>query len=32
MPLFYDKKQLVTPGDLIAEGNYVAGDNTYKGN
>ena len=30
MPLFYEKKQLVTPGDLIAEGNYVAGDNTYK--
>jgi exosome complex component RRP4 len=32
MPLFYEKKQLVTPGDLIAEGNYVAGDNTYKDN
>jgi len=30
MPLFYEKKQLVTPGDLIAEDNYIAGDNTYK--
>jgi exosome complex component RRP4 len=32
MPLFYEKKQVVAPGDLIAEGNYVAGDNTYKDN
>lgn len=30
MPIFYEKKQLVTPGDLIAEGDYIAGDNTYK--
>ena len=30
MPLFYEKKQLVTPGDLIAEDNYIAGDNTYR--
>lgn len=30
MPIFYEKKQLVTPGDLLAEGNYIAGDNTYK--
>ncbi len=30
MPVFYEKKELVTPGDLLAEGNYVTGDNTYK--
>lgn len=30
MPLFYERKQLVTPGDLLAEGGYVAGENTYK--
>ncbi|KPV64301.1 MAG: Exosome complex component Rrp4 [Candidatus Bathyarchaeota archaeon BA2] len=30
MPLFYEKKQLVTPGDFLAEGNYIAGENTYK--
>lgn len=30
MPIFYEKRQLVTPGDLIAEGDYMAGDNTYK--
>ena len=30
MPIFYEKKQLVTPGDLLAEGNYIAGDSTYK--
>jgi len=32
VPLFYEGKQLVTPGDLLAEGNYVAGDNTYRDN
>jgi len=32
MPLFYEKKQLVTPGDLLAEGDYVSGDSTYKDN
>jgi exosome complex component RRP4 len=32
MPLFYEKKQLVTPGDLLAEGEYVSGDSTYKEN
>jgi len=31
MPLFYEKRQLVTPGDLLAEGDYVAGENTYRG-
>lgn len=32
MPIFYDKKQLVAPGDLLAEGDYVPGDSTYKEN
>lgn len=30
MPTFFEKKQLVIPGDLLAEGEYFAGDNTYK--
>jgi len=29
MPTFFETKQLVTPGDLIAEGSYIAGENTY---
>ena len=29
MPTFFEKKQLVTPGELLAEGDYVTGDNTY---
>jgi len=29
LPIFLEKRQLVTPGDLIAEGEYVAGENTY---
>jgi exosome complex component RRP4 len=32
MPLYYEKKQLVTPGDLLAEGDYLPGDSTYKEN
>jgi len=32
LPIFYEKKQLVAPGDLLAEGDYVAGDSTYKEN
>lgn len=32
MPTFYESRQLVTPGDLLAEGNYIPGDNTYKEN
>lgn len=32
MPLFYEKKQLVAPGDLLAEGDYVSGNSTYKEN
>ncbi len=30
MPVFYEKRQLVTPGDLLAENNYMAGENTFK--
>jgi exosome complex component RRP4 len=30
MPTLLERKQLVTPGDLIAEGEYVTGENTYK--
>ena len=30
MPVFYEKKQLVAPGDLLAEGDYMPGDSTYK--
>ncbi|MEM3672780.1 MAG: exosome complex RNA-binding protein Rrp4 [Candidatus Bathyarchaeia archaeon] len=30
MPTFFERRQLVTPGDLIAEGDYIAGENTYK--
>lgn len=27
---FYENRQLVTPGDLLAEGDYIAGKNTYR--
>jgi len=27
---FYENRQIVTPGDLLAEGDYLAGNNTYK--
>ena len=30
MPTFFEKKQLVTPGELLAEGDYMPGENTYK--
>jgi exosome complex component RRP4 len=30
MPVFFETKQIATPGDLLAEGDYVAGENTYK--
>jgi len=30
MPTFFERRQLVTPGDLLAEGQYIAGENTYK--
>jgi exosome complex component RRP4 len=32
LPVFYEKKQLVAPGDLLAEGDYMPGDSTYKEN
>lgn len=30
MPTFFESKQLVTPGELLAEGEYQAGENTYQ--
>jgi exosome complex component RRP4 len=30
LPFFYEDRQIVTPGDLLAEGDYLAGFNTYK--
>ena len=30
MPTFFERRQLVTPGDLIAEGEYTCDENTYK--
>ncbi|MBX5328226.1 MAG: exosome complex RNA-binding protein Rrp4 [Candidatus Bathyarchaeota archaeon] len=32
MPTFFERRQLVTPGDLIAEDDYMAGENTYREN
>ncbi|MGD8505831.1 MAG: exosome complex RNA-binding protein Rrp4 [Candidatus Bathyarchaeota archaeon] len=32
MPVLYEKRQLVTPGDLLAENDYQAGENTFKEN
>jgi len=29
MPTFFEPRQLVTPGDLLAEGDYIVGENTY---
>jgi exosome complex component RRP4 len=29
MPIFFEKKQLVTPGELLSEGEYLPGENTY---
>jgi len=29
MPTFFEKKQVVTPGELLAEGDYLIGENTY---
>lgn len=29
MPTYFEKKQLVTPGELLAEGDYLAGNNAY---
>jgi exosome complex component RRP4 len=30
VPTFFEPKQIATPGDMIADGDYVAGENTYK--
>jgi exosome complex RNA-binding protein Rrp4 len=30
MPTFFERRQIVTPGDLLAEGDYIAEENTYK--
>ena len=30
MPVFFEKREIVTPGDLLAEGDYNPGENTYK--
>jgi len=32
MPIFYERRQLVTPGDLLAENEYIGGESTYKEN
>jgi exosome complex component RRP4 len=32
MPILFERRQLVTPGDLIAEGDYIAGENTFAEN
>lgn len=32
MPILLERRQLVTPGDLIAEGEYIAGENTFMEN
>lgn len=29
MPTFFEPKQVVTPGDLLAEGDYLPGENSY---
>jgi len=32
VPIFYEKRQIVTPGDLLAENDYMNGENTYREN
>ncbi len=32
MPVYFERRQLVTPGDLLADDGYFAGENTYKEN
>jgi exosome complex component RRP4 len=32
LPVYYERRELVTPGDLLAENNYLAGENTFKEN
>ncbi|MCD6410099.1 MAG: S1 RNA-binding domain-containing protein [Candidatus Verstraetearchaeota archaeon] len=30
MPVFFSQRQFVVPGELLAEGNYMAGSNVYR--
>ena len=30
MPIFFSPRQFVVPGELLAEGNYIAGSNVYR--
>ena len=30
MPVFFENREIVTPGDLLAEGSFEAGRNTYR--
>ncbi len=30
MPVFFENREIVTPGDLLADGDFEAGRNTYK--
>ena len=30
LPIFFEKREIVVPGDLLAEGDYIAGENTFK--
>jgi len=32
MSAFFEDKQIVVPGDVLAKGTYIAGENTYKRN
>jgi exosome complex component RRP4 len=32
LPVYYERRELVTPGDLLAENDYLAGENTFKEN
>jgi len=32
LPIFCERRQLVTPGDLLAENDYIHGENTYREN
>lgn len=32
LPIYYERRELVTPGDLLAENDYLAGENTFKEN
>jgi len=32
MPVFFERREIVTPGDLLAEDGYTPGENTYEEN